>query len=50
MSAIVLAALFALVVLVMGLAGSQLARRTLMMMVTLLAAVLLAVWFFLRPA
>ena len=47
MSAIVLGAFFALAVLVMALAGSHFARRTLMLMVAMLAIVLLAVWFFL---
>jgi hypothetical protein len=45
MSAIVLGAFFALAVLVMALAGSHFARRTLMLMVAMLAIVLLAVWF-----
>jgi hypothetical protein len=50
MSVIVLGALFTLAVLVMALAGIQLAQWTLMFMAALLTAVLLVVWFFLRPA
>jgi hypothetical protein len=46
MSAIVLGAFFTLAVPVMALAGSHFARRTLMLMVAMLAIVLLAVWFF----
>jgi hypothetical protein len=49
MSLIVLGALFTLAVLVMALSGFQIAQRTLMFMAALLAGVLLAVWFFLRP-
>jgi formate/nitrite transporter FocA (FNT family) len=50
MSVIVLGALFTLAVLVMALAGSQLAQRTLMLMVVMTAAVVLAVWLLSRPA
>jgi hypothetical protein len=49
MSVIVLGAIIALAVLVMSLAGSQFARRILILMVGLTAATLVAVWFVLRP-
>ena len=48
MSAIVVVAILALAVLVMALAGSQFARRILILMVGLAAAVLVAVWFMSR--
>ena len=50
MSAIVVVAILALAVLVMALAGSQLARRALIFMVGLTAAALVATWFILRNA
>jgi hypothetical protein len=50
MSAVVLAALFTLAVMVMALSGFRLAQRTLILMVAMVAAVLLAVWFLLRGA
>ena len=51
MGPIVLGAIIALVVLVLALAGSKLARRTLMLIAGLIAAaLLLALWFFLRSA
>ena len=51
MGPIVLGAIIALVVLVLALAGSKLARQTLMLIPGLIAAaLLLALWFFLRSA
>ena len=51
MGPVVLGAIIALVVLVLALAGSKLARQTLMLIAGLLMAVaLLAIWFFLRSA
>ena len=48
MSAILVAAIVALAVLVMALAGSQLARRALIFMVGLTATALVAIWLMLR--
>jgi hypothetical protein len=45
-----LGGIIALVVLVLALAGSKLARQTLMLIAGLIAAALLALWFFLRSA
>jgi hypothetical protein len=50
MGPIVLGAIIALVVLVLALAGSKLARQTLMLIAGLIGAALLALWFFLRSA
>ena len=50
MGPVVLGAIIALVVLVLALAGSKLARQTLMLIAGLMAAALLAIWFFLRSA
>jgi len=50
MGPVVLGAMFALVVLVLALAGSKLARQTLMLIAGLIAAALLAIWFLLRSA
>jgi hypothetical protein len=50
MGPVVVAAVIALVVLVMALGGSKLAQRATIMMVGLVVAALLAIWFFLRPA
>jgi hypothetical protein len=49
MGPVVLAAVIALIVLVLALAGSKLAQRAAIMMGCLVAATLLAIWFFLRP-
>ena len=50
MGPVVLGAIIALVVLVLALAGSKLARQTLMLIAGLMVAALLAIWFFLRSA
>ena len=47
MSIMVLGAIVGFVVLVMALAGSKIARQALMIIVILMAAGLLAIWYFL---
>jgi hypothetical protein len=50
MGPLVLGVIVALIVLVLALAGSKLARQTLMLIAGLMAVALLAIWFFLRSA